>query len=436
MRLRAGLLLERDTGVFTFPHRSFQEFLAGTYIDSEDEENFVSKADKLANNLMVWREAILWAVSRCVNVRGNVNNPIMLAASLCPSTTPKDQNDWLRIWFAGEVLLETGIDRVEENDLGKNTILPLVRSRLAQLLEQNALTPRERAEAGNTLAKLSDPRIGVTHDFLFCEIPAGVFQMGDEGKQFKYDKIKSNYFMSRYPITNAQFDLFVKDGGYTQDEWWTKAGLKWLNENKSKDRRNFGSAYDLLNHPAVGVTWHEAYAFTRWATKNIERLTLSVWKNRKIEPLHLENGKFEIRLPSEAEWEYAAHGGKNSRYPWNSDEITPNHANYSDTNLNVTSTVGAFPLGMNDYGLLDMSGNVWEWCSTEWLGDYKDYLKKENNNPEGSVARVVRGGAYYDVGSSLRCAYRYGYPPFFRDDYLGFRVVVSSFPISLLRSGS
>jgi len=269
MRLRAGLLLERDTGVFTFPHRSFQEFLAGTYIDSEDEENFVSKADKLADNLMVWREAILWAVSRCVNVRGNVNNPIMLAASLCPSTAPKDQNDWLRIWFAGEVLLETGIDRVEENDLGKNTILPLVRSRLDQLLEQNALTPRERAEAGNTLAKLGDLRPGVTNDFLFCEIPAGKFKMGskkgdkdsrdNEYPQFEYN-IPNTYFMSRYPITNAQFDLFVKDeNGYRNKDWWTEAGLAWRKDRTEPDQR--GGVFDLPNHPVVYIRWYEATAY-------------------------------------------------------------------------------------------------------------------------------------------------------------------------------
>ena len=105
-------------------------------------------------------------------------------------------------------------------------------------------------------------------------------------------------------------------------------------------------------------------------------------------------------MPSEAEWERAARGtltpnpspsgrGEQRVYPWG-DEITPN---YSDTNLNATSAVGAFPLGMNDYGLLDMSGNVYEWCATEWLDSYKDYLKKENNKPEGDSLRVLRGGS-------------------------------------------
>ncbi len=247
----------------------------------------------------------------------------------------------------------------------------------------------------------------------------------DEYPQFEYN-IPNNYFMSRYPITNAQFDLFVRDGGYTQDTWWTKTGLEWRKQNNSKDRNKYGGAYDLLNHPAVGVTWYEAYAFTRWATKNVERLALNVWKSGKIESLQLENGKFEIRLPSEVEWERAARGGKDSRYPWG-DEITLNHANYRDTNLNVTSAVGAFPLGMNDYDLLDMSGNVWEWCATEWQDSYKDYLKDEEklNSLEGDARRVVRGGSYLSGGSALRCAFRFRDDPFFRSVDLGFRVVAS-----------
>jgi formylglycine-generating enzyme required for sulfatase activity len=85
-----------------------------------------------------------------------------------------------------------------------------------------------------------------------------------------------------------------------------------------------------------------------------------------------------------------------------------------------------------------MSGNVWEWCVTEWQGNYKNYLKNEGklNKAEGAVARVLRGGSYNYVGSPLRCAYRHFDNPDLGIVDNGFRVVVSSFPISLLRSGS
>ena len=215
-----------------------------------------------------------------------------------------------------------------------------------------------------------------------------------ETPQFEYN-IPNHYFMSRYPITNAQFELFVKDPhGYINDEWWTKAGLQWRKDRIAPDK--FGGVFDLPNHPVVFIRWYEAQAFTGWATHqlNSSESKLHGWKNGKVEPLHLESGKYEIRLPTEAEWERAARGGKTTPYPWG-DEITPNHANYSGTNLNVTSAVGAFPLGMNDYGLLDMSGNVWEWCATQWTEDgYKSYNKSENNNEDSHPRRVVRGGAF------------------------------------------
>jgi formylglycine-generating enzyme required for sulfatase activity len=337
--------------------------------------------------------------------------------------------------IAGEALVEM---HLKENVRGEDyykIYIERIAAWLDQLLEQNVLTPRERAEAGNTLAKISDPRIGVTNDFLFCEISAGKFQMGskkgdqdssdDEHPQFEYN-IPHNYFMSRYPVTNAQFDLFIEDeNGYRNKDWWTEAGLEWREDRREPDKR--GGVFDLPNHPVVYVCWYEAFAFTRWLTHrlNAGKTNAYLWhKKAKPKILSLKDTKYEVHLPSEAEWERAARGGReNQAYPWGN-KITPNHANYGDTQIGATSAVGIFPDGMNDYGLLDMSGNVWEWCATEWLEDYKDYLKKENNKPEGYVARVVRGGAYFDDGSGLRCAYRGWNDPGHWSGDFGFRVVV------------
>jgi formylglycine-generating enzyme required for sulfatase activity len=246
----------------------------------------------------------------------------------------------------------------------------------------------------------------------------------DERPQFEYS-IPNNYYMARYPVTNAQFEAFVAaPQGYTNDVWWTEAGIKWRKDRKEHNR--FGGAFALANHPVVGVTWYEAHAFTKWATNKLkgEGGRLQVWVKGKIEDVQIGDG-FEIRLPTEAEWERAARGGHQNIFPWGTDEITSNRANYDDTQIGATSAVGAFPLGMNKFGLLDMSGNVREWCATAWQDNYAEYLSKENNEPEGSPARVLRGGSFFFNDWDVRCADRFWFVPDLRYSHHGFRVVVS-----------
>jgi formylglycine-generating enzyme required for sulfatase activity len=318
------------------------------------------------------------------------------------------------------------------------------------------LPPRERAEAGDTLARLGDPRPGiipfsrlgerggVMDGFLFCEIPAGKFIMGSkeddkdsfsqEQPQFEYN-IPYNYFLSRYPVTNAQFDLFVNDPqGYNKKQWWIKAGLERCTDRTQPLKQ--GGAFDLPNHPVINVSWYEAYAFTRWLDNRlkVEGSKLQVWKENKIESVDFGDGKWQVRLPTEAEWEKAARGTNGLRYPWG-DEITPDHANYSETNLGTTNAVGCFPKGQSPYGLLDTSGNVWEWTQSLWGKDWQkpEYAYpydsndgRENLVVEQNIPRMLRGGAFHDDVRGVRCAFRGRDDPYFRRCLIGFRVAVVS----------
>jgi formylglycine-generating enzyme required for sulfatase activity len=335
--------------------------------------------------------------------------------------------------------------RADEAQPHYAAILKRVRGWLVEVMEGNHLTPRERAEAGDTLARIGDPRDGVgtllvktgvgeveIPDIVWCEIPAGPFVMGGDGQhdgkpKFTYT-IRQPYFISRYPITNAQFDAFINDpNGYRNDKWWTPAGREWRGERTAPDK--FGGVFDLPNHPVVNVSWYEAYAFTRWLNARFQiydPVTHSVrvdegWKSR------IENRKWEIRLPTEAEWEKAARGTDARVYPWGSNP-DPNRMNFDGTRLGTTNAVGAFPGGASPYGVLEMSGNVWEWCQTKWTENYQNYAKTEDNDPKGDSARVVRGGSFGDNGSSVRCAVRGWDGPDLGYRGRGVRVVLS--PIS------
>lgn len=308
---------------------------------------------------------------------------------------------------------------------------------LVHLIENSKLDARERVEAGNVLGQLGDPRPGVGRtenglpDLVFCEIPPGDFIMGDTlddwggKKEITYTKIKQPYYITRYPITNAQFDAFLNDkDGFRNPEWWK--GLAQTDNQSFPPKQ--GGVFDLPNHPVVNVTWYQAAAFCWWVNWRLEHgdPEIRIWTRDGIKTVSLQSriSSLQVRLPTEAEWEKAARTHDGRKYPWGPN-ITTEHANYEDTGIGATSAVGCFPKGMNEYGIMDMSGNVWEWCATKWVENYSNYSQQEDNRPDGNSPRVVRGGSDGNVTLNVRCARRpRGYP----DDLgwnFGFRVVVA-----------
>lgn len=429
MKLRAGLLLERDNNVFTFPHRSFQEFLAGTYLESKDD--FVSRAKKLADDQLLWRQAILWAVSRRVYIRGSLDGPLALIAELCPSRPLENEKEWSRVWLAGDILLEIGLSRVERTELGTELLLR-VRNRLVELLEGSHLTPRERSEAGSTLAKLGDIRfddlrwqLSKESLFGFVYIPASEFWIGTQeddiaplietfGGKEEYYRLETpchklylnEYYIARYPVTVAQFNEFVKDSKY---------------EPSSEN-----SLLGILNHPVRNITWYDALAYCKWLNEKLKTISAVHMPNNEIEDKFwsgINLGTLVVKLPSEAEWEKGARGdGDTKIFPWGDDESS-NKANCNMT-IGSTSSVGCFPQGKSPYGLLDMSGNVWEWTRSIHKAYTYDPFDGRENLEDRVIHRVLRGGGFYDGNRDIRCACRYWYFPDLWVDRLGFRVVV------------
>jgi formylglycine-generating enzyme required for sulfatase activity len=463
IRDRAGLLLWGGGDVYTFPHRSFQEYLAACHLGTLDDP-FQETARRVRDDLEWWREVFLLEAGR---VREHPGVAVSLVHALCPisvqAVTDPTATDWRAAALAAQALVELRLPQQIQEKRRQGEYATLfeaelrhVKEWLVALLKVGALPARERVESGRALAHLDDPRPGVRvepqtelPDIVWCQIPAGPFLMGTQEKDipalverlggearwYEYETPQRevtlpHFYISRYPVTNAQFAAFVQAGGYTDPKWlmkcWTEAGRRWLKENKVTGPSRFGNPFDLLNHPVVGVSWYEALAFCRWLTERF-RIADSDQGIREsgnqalITDSLITDSLITVRLPTEAEWEKAARGTDGRIYPWG-DAPDPDRANYYDTGIGATSAVGCFPAGRGPCDALDMSGNVWEWCGTKWRDSYRE---PADESLIGTGPRVVRGGSWGSSLRDVRCAGRDWYGPLAGLGTLGFRMVVS-----------
>ena len=447
MKMRAGLLIERVADVYTFPHRTFQEYLAGAHLAAKTQ--FSKHAGQLAEDRMLWREVILLAVGRLVYLSGDTEKPLALTAELCPKSVKDNSDCWTKVWLAGEVLNEIGRNRVNDSELGRD-LLQRVQGQLVNLVQKGKLTARERTAAGDSLGHLDDSRFDPNCWYLpsepmfgFIEIPAGPFLMGSD-KKVDHDAFADEYpqhsvdlppyFIARYPVTIGQFGAFVRDSGYS----W-----QYISKNRS-----------LMNRPVVYVTLHDARQYCQWLTEKLRESPKTPKNIANLLNHGVDGGlPWQITLPSEAEWEKAARGGlsiptmgeENSKsrliqnpipgriYPWGN-EADSDLANYDKTGIGETSPVGAFPLGASPYGCEDLSGNIWEWTRSLWGENilspetqypYKISQKSEDWDAADNILRVVRGGGFSSPYGYARCAHRLRHPPDLANHFLGFRVVLS-----------
>jgi len=436
VRERAGLLLERKPGVYGFPHRTLQEYLAGCHLSVQTD--FPSRAaDLLREDETRWREPFLLAVGKTARAENRVDLALAAVDNLCPQDCrerPADERAWRCAWLAGEALLEVGVDTLTRREAWRAR-LERVAGWLSRLLEAGALAPMERAAAGRVLGQLGDPRD--LDEMVF--VPGGPFTMGSSrrdkeahGEERPQHTVEvADFWIGRYPVTNGQYRRFVEAGGYDERRYWTAAGWAWRTgtydskarewlrdwlKHRPPDRRDRpfwwdDPAWNLPNLPVVGVSWFEALAYTRWLSETTGR---------------------SCRLPTEAEWEKAARGTDGRIYSWGSDEFGPQQANYSETGIGSTSPVGCFPSGASPYGCLDVVGNVWEWCSSAGYAEarYPYQAGDGREDLERDAVRALRGGSWLDFRRNARCASRFALGPVVYVDYVGFRVVFPGSPPS------
>ena len=245
------------------------------------------------------------------------------------------------------------------------------------------------------------------------EIPAGAFTMGsdsipDASPRHRVDV--AAFRIGKYPVTNAEYRGFIDAGGYRAEKHWSAMGWRWL-QSRPQDAPGFWDDARLNGdrQPVVGVAWYEALAYCRWLGDTSARV---------------------FRLPSEAEWEKAARGSDDSRrFPWG-DRFEPGRASTAESGAGGTSPVDAFPLGASPYGVFDLAGNIFEWTQSKWGRNWQElefqypYRADDGReDAEGSAARVMRGGSWFNPYYEASVYNRARFLPGSRGSNIGFWVV-------------
>jgi len=255
---------------------------------------------------------------------------------------------------------------------------------------------------------MPDVRSILPPSFEWVEIPAGRVELEDGHGVFDVPAFQ----IAKYPLTNAQYAKFIEADGYREEKWWTVEGWEarekgwvwnirdykweltdkaWIEPRCWKDRQWNGAEY-----PVVSVTWYEAVAFCRWLS---------------------EVSGEPVMLPTEQQWQRAAQGDDGRVYPWGNDwdGARCNHSVESHDSRQTTP-VTQYPEGASPFGVMDMSGNVFEWC----LNDYGE--PRRVNVDRQAEWRLVRGGSWDNCNSDyFRASSRVQARPIDGNILIGFR---------------
>jgi len=262
------------------------------------------------------------------------------------------------------------------------------------------ITPTPPPKLGDTWIRSGD---GMT----LVYVPAGEFQMGSTTEQFRYavslcvaDGNTSNacqaLFKDEMPAHTVVLAAFWIDQTEVTNSQYQKCVTSGVCRASAYQN---DKTYGEMDSPVVGVDWADAQVYCAWVGG---------------------------RLPTEAQWEYAARGPEGWIYPWGNDWRAEDVNCYTNCNdeYDAVAPAGSFPQAASWVGALDMAGNVWEWVA-DWAGDYSSARQENPLGPSEGDARIVRGGGWNTLQRSVRTTNRHWLVPTSRVNYVGFRCVIA-----------
>ncbi len=352
----SGIIVNRG-GELQFWHLTFEEYLAAQAIAGlreGDQQRLLLDEKKIY--LAEWREVVL-LFAGILRVKQGAPKVDGLFSAVLEQTRPTLPDRARAAGLLGAIVNDLRPLDYDPSDPRYRQLMDAVLG-IFDREKSQGIEFAVRLEAAEALGQAGDPRIG-RNNWVRIE--------GGELAPFE---------IGRYPVTVMEYAKFIDDGGYGNHQWWVAGGF-----GKTNEPENWPEQRKYPNRPVVNVSWYEAAAYAAWAG---------------------------VRLPSEAEWEFAARGVEGREYPWGNDEPDATRANYVEGGLGRPTPVGLYPAGATPEGILDMAGNVWE-----WVDDWFDNEKK---------LRVLRGGAWYDDARFLRAAVRFWIVPDNWGLSVGFRV--------------
>lgn len=389
LQTRSGLLQPLGTEQAEFYHRMFQDFFAAEYLLRRPQLSITKLLEKHAAN-EDWHTLFIFLLSGLYRRGSGIDGPLNDFGSIL---RPQLESSSIETQALPAILWGRCLELAQKliADLG-----PLGEEFFCacEMALEVVTKPSERARLFDSLARLGldrRPGVGLTPaglpDIAWQVVPAGEFIYGDDIEQRLY---LDAFRISRYPITNSQYQCFIDDPSYSDARWWQ--GLGSIPQIEPEWRE--------ANRPREHVNWHQAMAYCRWLS---ERLG---------EP---------ITLPTEQQWERAARGKDGSVYPWGDDyvagqaNINEKRFNQGPTYLEQTSAVGLYPTGASPDGVHDLAGNLWEWCDSRY----------DETSDDKVGACMFRGGSWYDNWESARSAIRSWGSPVHPVKVVGFRVLCS-----------